>query len=83
MPMHQCEGDCAVLVNLGGQTAKKQEKGERLAYCHLGMYDGQYDANKDCLENVNVPRLDMSSKDMSFQRAPKRHQHHDTKTCCL
>ena len=49
--MHSAEGDCSVLVKLGGQTARKQEKGKGWAYCLLGMYDGQYDESMSHLEN--------------------------------
>jgi hypothetical protein len=51
MPTHSSERDCAVLLNLGGQTARKQETGKGWAYCLLGMYDGQCDQSKDHLEN--------------------------------
>ena len=51
MPMYSAEGDCSVLVKLGGQTARKQEKGKGWAYCLLGMYDGQYDESMRHLEN--------------------------------
>jgi hypothetical protein len=39
------------LLKLGGQTARKQEKGKGWTYCLLGMYDGEYDQSKDHLVN--------------------------------
>ena len=63
MPLHSAEGDGTVLVKLGGQTARKQEKGKGWAYCPLGMYDGQYDESMSCLEN------DTSSYELSENAA--------------